>query len=445
MSDNKVSIIMPVYNASAHLAECLDTVAAQTYGNIEVIMVDDGSTDKSRIIAEGYVEKDPRFMLLCQENRFAGAARNKGIDSATGDYLIFWDSDDLFAPEAVELLYNRIAETDADIVVSGANQLDDETGKILPAPHYLMKSRTPKDSQTFNRLTNPERILNFTTSVVWNKIFRKQFILDNDIRFQEIRNGNDVFFTVVALCKAEKVAYIDKVLMTYRKCQKASLVGTLTSAPIVPINAWRDTAVFLRENDIFPKISFANKAVDSMVYLLRNLPNLDAFSEAVDFLKDGILDMLGISDMAVENYIVKWHADFVDILINRTAKEAFEWMYEFDYKRMASADAEVKILKAEKKKNESRHKKVEEKLIKTEEKNEQLRQNNKKLQSELAERNSQISKMEDVIQSKNKTISSLQSKSDKRAKELKDIKGSASYKIGRIITFIPRKIKNLFK
>lgn len=429
---------MPIYNASLHLAECLDSVLAQTFSDFELIMVDDGSTDDSRSIAEAYSDKDPRFSLILQENSYAGAARNKGIDKASGDYLIFWDSDDLFDPEAVELLYNKISETDADIVVSGANQLDDETGKIVPAPHYFNKNRVPKDIDTFNRETNPDRILNFTTSVVWNKIFRRKFILDNGIRFQEIRNGNDIFFTVVALCKAKKISYVDKILMTYRKCQKSSLVGTLTTAPIVPINAWKDTALYLKSEDIFPGNSFANKAIDSMVYLLRNLPNLDAFTEAADYLKEGVLDTLGITDMSKDDYLVKWHADFVDVLLNQPSRVAFEWMYEFDYKRMAAADSEVKILKRDKKSLETKIKQLDGKTKELNRSIAALEADNKDLKKDLDKSKEDISRL-------NKKADDLKVQKDSLNKEIADIRGSVSFKIGRVLTFIPRKLKKMFK
>ena len=438
LPEPKVSVIMPVYNASAHLRECLDSVVAQTFEDIEIILVDDGSTDDSVSIIGEYSAKDPRVTLLQQPKSNAGAARNKGIDRACGSFLIFWDSDDIFNASAIELLLDRAEETGADIVVSGADQLDDETGKILPAPHYFVKGRTPKDTKTFNRTTNPDRILNFTTSVVWNKLFRRSFIMDNDIRFQEIRNGNDVFFTVTALCMADKISYVDKKLMTYRKCQKSSLVGTLTSAPLVPINAWRDTAESLQAKGIFPKVSFANKAIDSMVYLLRNLPSLNAFTEAVDYLKDGVLETLGLTDLDREDYIVKWHADFVEVLMTATPQTAFEWMYEFDYKHMASANSEILILKNDKKK-------LNKKIESSEQKIESLNDKVKQLEDDIADLNNDIDDLESDLEMSRKNESELKDLNSELKKEISDIRGSVSFKIGRFFTFIPRKLKKLFK
>ncbi len=111
----KVSIIIPVYNVEKYLKECLNSVVNQTLKEIEIICVDDGSTDNSLSILEEYAKKDNRINLLKQENSGAGAARNKGLDSARGEYIYFLDSDDFLELNAIEILYNQIAKNQADI------------------------------------------------------------------------------------------------------------------------------------------------------------------------------------------------------------------------------------------------------------------------------------------------------------------------------------------
>ena len=101
----KVSIIMPVYNVEAYLRECLDSILVQTLSDIEIICVDDGSTDSSRDILYAYAEKDHRVTVLCQQNQTAGAARNYGMSVAKGEYLIFLDADDFFSPLLCETTY----------------------------------------------------------------------------------------------------------------------------------------------------------------------------------------------------------------------------------------------------------------------------------------------------------------------------------------------------
>ena len=121
-SDPLVSVIVPVYNAERHLRQCLMSIALQTLDSIEIICVDDGSTDGSAEILHEFASTDSRFVILEQENEFAGRARNKGIQKARGKYLVFWDADDYFELEALEKLYNRCEADAADIAVCGARQ-----------------------------------------------------------------------------------------------------------------------------------------------------------------------------------------------------------------------------------------------------------------------------------------------------------------------------------
>ena len=117
MNEIKVSVIIPVYNTENYLRECLDSVLAQTLREIEVICVDDGSTDNSLNILKEYQNKDTRIVVLTQENRSAGAARNYGLSIAKGKYLSFLDSDDFFDKELLRKAYKNAEKNNADIVV----------------------------------------------------------------------------------------------------------------------------------------------------------------------------------------------------------------------------------------------------------------------------------------------------------------------------------------
>ena len=113
----KVSVILPVYNEEKYLPQCLDSICGQTLREIEIICVDDGSTDSSPQILEGYAKKDARVKLIRQENQFAGVARNKGMSYATGKYLSFLDADDYYAPEMLEKMAEEAEKNKADIVI----------------------------------------------------------------------------------------------------------------------------------------------------------------------------------------------------------------------------------------------------------------------------------------------------------------------------------------
>ena len=125
-----ISIVIAVYNAEDYLRECLDSVIGQSYENIEVICVDDGSTDSSADIISEYSLKDNRVKLIKQQNQFAGVARNTGMKQAKGEYIIFLDADDFFEPDMIEKAYEDIIIEDSDICVFNSNLFDMETEKF---------------------------------------------------------------------------------------------------------------------------------------------------------------------------------------------------------------------------------------------------------------------------------------------------------------------------
>ena len=133
----KVSVIVAVYNGEEYLEQCMDSICGQTLQDIEIICVDDGSTDSSCDILERYREKDERVQVYHQKNLYAGIARNTGKSHAQGEYLVFWDCDDFFEPEALEKMYEKAKEQDADICVCGARQYLQEKKQSFPVPRCI--------------------------------------------------------------------------------------------------------------------------------------------------------------------------------------------------------------------------------------------------------------------------------------------------------------------
>ena len=117
MKDSKISIIVPVYNAEKYLVECLNSLVEQTYKNIEIILIDDGSIDNSAKICDEYAKKDERIKVVHQKNSGVSVARNNGLDMHTGDYVMFVDSDDWIELNTCEILINNIISNDKDILI----------------------------------------------------------------------------------------------------------------------------------------------------------------------------------------------------------------------------------------------------------------------------------------------------------------------------------------
>src|SRR3954470_10398453 len=119
----RVSVVVPIYNVEPYLRHCLDSLAAQTFTDLEVVMVDDGSTDRSAEIARAYSARDPRFRLVRQPNRGLSAARNTGIDATGGEFLAFVDSDDVVAPTAYEQLVDALDASGSDLATGNVHRL----------------------------------------------------------------------------------------------------------------------------------------------------------------------------------------------------------------------------------------------------------------------------------------------------------------------------------
>ena len=178
----KVSVIVPVYNSEPYLRQCLSSIVSQTLQEIEILCVDDGSTDASPEILKEYQEKDPRIQVFHQQNLYAGVARNTGKAHASGEYLVFWDSDDYYYETALEKMYRLASEQEADVCVCGGNQFYEELQTEVPVNNYVNPKRLPAD-MPFNMTTHPDYILNFTTEAPWNKMFRRAFVEKEGLDF----------------------------------------------------------------------------------------------------------------------------------------------------------------------------------------------------------------------------------------------------------------------
>ena len=208
----QISIIIPVYNGERYLEECLQSVADQTFGDFEVLVVNDGSTDSSKEIARRFAEKDPRFQLIDIKNSGVSKARNTGIDKATGRYLTFVDSDDCLHPTALERMASLLEKEDASVCVcTYSTGLEFSIGEIArkTPERYSYKS-------AMKRALYQSRIMNSA----WGVLFERDLLRPN-IRFREgIRYEDlDAFYRFYE--KAKKIIFIDEPLYFYRNNEKS--------------------------------------------------------------------------------------------------------------------------------------------------------------------------------------------------------------------------------
>lgn len=218
-----VSVIIPSYNATDYIAQTLESVLAQTLTDIEVIVVDDGSTDNTRNIVADFANKDPRLMLVEQANQFAGVARNNGMSKAQGKYLYFLDADDYIETTTLEELVNAIEQHGADIAIAKSEGFDNTTGDTWTIDGAL-------NGVDFDRpIAHAEycdRLFQSFIGWPWDKLFRKEFIDKTALTFQPLRTTNDALFVFCALALAETIVCLDSVLFHHRTNNKNSLEGS---------------------------------------------------------------------------------------------------------------------------------------------------------------------------------------------------------------------------
>ncbi|MCQ2070999.1 MAG: glycosyltransferase [archaeon] len=318
-----VSVVMPVYNAEHTLGDALDDILDQSVDDYELICVDDGSTDGSPDILRRYSEEHPNMKVVRQENRFAGAARNRGMTVAKGDYYLFLDGDDRFDHRLIEFALDSAVRNGSDIVIFGADTFDSET-LIREKAHWLLKTELAPN-ESFSPKDVKGDILQMTTGAPWNKMFRKDFVKDMDLRFKEVPRSNDVYFVLSAMTSSKSISIVDRTLVHYRRNNPYSLQGTLSETPLAVYDAYFAVKERLMSQDLYAiyRTTFVNACIRntvnglqklddpvSTVFLLKEmkrhvLDDLDVFAipeEDVAYRKD-LAVLRSVRDGTVLNYL----------------------------------------------------------------------------------------------------------------------------------------------
>jgi glycosyltransferase involved in cell wall biosynthesis len=202
-----ISIIVPVYNVEEYLTNCLDSICNQTLKEIEIIIINDGSTDNSSEIIKEFQKNDKRIKVITQKNQGLSAARNAGLDIATGEYIGFVDSDDFISPDMYMDLYNKILEYDTDIVICNHYILENDSLRTNSNySDYLIET----DKKYTYYLLRDEAIKNF----VWSRLYKKE--LFDGVRFPIGKVFEDIYLSFYLLGKIKNSYYISEPLYCYR-------------------------------------------------------------------------------------------------------------------------------------------------------------------------------------------------------------------------------------
>ncbi len=259
-----LSVIIPVYNVEKYLRKCLDSVVNQTFKDIEIICVNDGSTDNSLSILNEFAQKDSRIKIINKENEGVSAAWNSGLDIVSSKYVGFVDADDWIEPETFETAYNAMINNDVDYVCFGANIVQEyESDTVHAMKKYLKikyKGKTKVDSKVIQK----------TPATMWGKIFKTSIIKDKNIRFTSMSKNEDTAFWLMYSVWAKNGYYINKCFYHYVQRQN-SIMGTkyqklnksTECLKLIP-----QLVNYYNENNLTKKYFFMlQKQIKSFVYL----------------------------------------------------------------------------------------------------------------------------------------------------------------------------------
>ncbi len=280
-----ISIIIPAYNAEMYLVKCLNSLVKQTKKGIEVIIVNDGSQDRTEEIARKYEKKYPELIkVISQENQGQSVARNNGIAEATGKYIAFVDCDDYVDEKMFEILYNKAIENDYDVVASNVNC-------VYPQKNVSINSGVECNSIDLTKEEKENLLLNMYT-VVWNKIYKRELFENKELLFEPGIWFEDVLFLYKMIPFLNSIAYVEESLYYY--IQRENSVTYTYSDKLLDINKMLDKLVAfykekgLEEYDDEIEYIYCRYMFATYIKRLAKSKNKKKFEEGIEFAKENV-------------------------------------------------------------------------------------------------------------------------------------------------------------
>ncbi len=272
-----ITVIMPLFNAERYLSEALNSVLCQTYGGFELICINDCSTDNTKTILADFQKKDKRIKVLENVERLgAGMSRNKGLREASGEYVIFLDGDDIFEKELLEEARNTMEKNGTDIVFFEFMHTSSES-----IYDKKIKERQKKFVEDYCTIPfslsslDPREVANWS-GATWNKMYRRSFLIDNNIEFQNLPSSNDVYFSKMALYSSKSMIWMDdrRIMVYARDHFEASRISNDRN-PMCAYYAMEKLVRELRRRGMLQEcaVFFYCTLVSDMFYVLRHEKN----------------------------------------------------------------------------------------------------------------------------------------------------------------------------
>ncbi len=288
MNDSKpiVSVIVPIYNAERYLEECLESIQGQTLRDIEVLCMDDGSTDESLAIERRFEQRDIRFRVIERNHEGAAAARNAGLQAAQGEYVVFFDCDDFFDPETLERAVCNAQRNHSDVVLFGGRFFDTQKQSYTTDEACLTVELLP-ETESFTWQDVPQNLFQIINPAPWTKLVRKGFLDDTGILFQVIPNTNDLYFSYAILVEANRISAENASFVSYRVAAGTSTQDRKKRDPLCFLEAmqklWSLICEKGRENLLGE--SFQKMVLSNTAYNLRTVNDVSAQAAIVNALR----------------------------------------------------------------------------------------------------------------------------------------------------------------
>lgn len=324
MQTNKlVSIVLPVYNVEKYLPKCLDSVVSQSYKNIEIICVNDGSPDGSEKIIADYIKKDSRIILINQKNQGLSGARNTGLEKATGEYIVFLDSDDWIDPETVEVALAEAEKEAAQLVMwsyirefpdaSLPKDVFDEGRIVFDGDALTNRLHQRMAGLTGEELSDPGNADSAVTA--WGKMYKTECIRDCRFVDTKIIGTEDALFSLMALCNIKKAVFINRHFNHYRKDNETSLTRKYKQQLF---SQWQELYLrmgkVIEENNLPFEDALNNRVALSIIGLgLNELINTTSHFEKMKKLKSILLSpryKKAYANLPIKYFPVHWKLFF---------------------------------------------------------------------------------------------------------------------------------------
>ena len=352
----KVSVIVPVYNVEKYLEECLDSIINQTLEDIEIICINDGSTDNSLNILNSYTKTDKRMKVFSQENQGQGVARNYGLSIATGDYIYFMDSDDILELNALELVYTNAISNNSELVmfkISRFNAFEEDYSK----PGFPLEdsfNEVDFNNYTFTYKNIKNYVLNSSFSP-WSKLYKKDFLEKwRDFKFPINIAYEDVLFHVKAVLRSSKISFVPEFLYKYRTSNINSITHTESNA-IDIFKVCDSVESFLKKEDYFEEFEkefYEFKVTQTLQYLF--------FSESEEYFTLTKRELLKINSKFIPS---RFAEQYSTILNSSSLKDLKIKTYKSNIKNLEKENKKLNKQNKELNKELKKVKKLNNKLI----------------------------------------------------------------------------------